>query len=251
MQSSVEGRPGNGRPSLLTEAQQAEADRNRILSRLEGDSDTAATRSRRGIAGRERPWRRVAICALLLTVAGAVWLAMQGTKASGDSGAAKPAVGSAPPSAVAQAATIHDEAPPSVEAVLAGSPAGQGAAKDEAPAAAAAPAAVAPVASETHAVHAHKPASQVVHAPVPAHKTVVHVTAPDRDVELLSAFVAHSEAARTRDREKDGVNAAWRSCGQGAAKDVPSCRAHVCAGKAARAQCAMLEKAPVETTDDE
>ena len=130
MQHSDQRPPPSGRPSLLSSEQQAEADRHRILSRLEGQSNAKAVGDTP--SGKKRmPWLAAGAVVLALAAGATWWLASEGDKdillANAAPTAATPAVASA-------SVPGHASAPAETAALAAASPAdaavGRGTAED-------------------------------------------------------------------------------------------------------------------------
>ncbi|MGK5052784.1 hypothetical protein [Janthinobacterium sp. RB2P8] len=250
------------RPSLLTQAQQAEADRNRILTTLEGGNTGSSARSRRG-----RPSLRGgmgAAAALLLLLAAGVWLGQSAERAGDDDGLAAPVslpVATAEPAAVEAppaAASIHDEAPSgaavpqqSLSDMLDAGAAATAAASN---ASAARPGDVLSKALETPSppAAASKPVSkQVARAARPAaKKTPAKVPAAtparraeDSDIALLSALLAHAQAAPAPKKTAAGLRAQLRQCAALKRDAAVACHARACQGHGDNAQCQVGQAA--------
>lgn len=258
LQHSDERTPTPGRPSLLSSDQQVEADRNRILSELDGVSGSANSRARRT----SNAWIVAIVAVLTLGVGGAVWLADDSDKqivvAKSDPLAVPDAM--RPPETVdlatpnyemgesSTAAVLEDmplvatppspplepmvlaSAPPPVPMVVAGD--------TPPPAAVAAPArapAATPPAKVTAARAAKKARPQApAAAPSPKKKAEAEAAAVpqgDKDVALLAALVTHSKSTQTR---RNGALAArLKQCKASATvRAAAQCRAKVCAGSA-------------------
>lgn len=222
MQSSELRSKGAGRPSLLTPAQQAEADRNRILTKLEhGKANPGlGTRGR----GRGLVWGSAGLLALIL--AGGAWYGMSGDPASTAVAPARLAANNVPPARPAvppelppapAAATIQDEPPPAVSPMSSAV---------DAPALASAPGK--PAAAETVKKHAAaKPAEKPVRMaakakPVAPRKADMHGET-DTDVMILSALVAHTQPSHGLQRELD-------ECNRLKGSKATECRAEACEG---------------------
>lgn len=243
------------RPSLLTQAQQAEADRNRILTTLEGGNTGSSARSRRGRLSLRKSMGAGA--ALLLLVAAGVWLGQRGERAGDDDGlaapvalpvaTAAPAIVEAPPAA----ASIHDEAP-------SGAAVPQQSLSDMLDAGAAATVATA-AASNASAAHPGDVLSKALETPSPpaaaakqvaraarptAKKTPAKVPAAtparrteDSDIALLSALLAHAQAAPAPKKTAAGLRAQLRQCAALKRDAAVACHARACQGHGDNAQC--------------
>jgi hypothetical protein len=250
LQSSEESSKRSARPSLLTPAQQAEADRNRILTKLEhgkAQPPAAASKPRRPLA-----WGAAGLLALAAIGGGAFWTA-------GDQPEAAPTVLAAAPVAPVRtaepepvpAAAIHDEPAPAKPAhddlrsaleegaVAAKKPEstlakampddlrsaleeGTAIKKTPAPkpAAASTRAAVKPVARP-----ATKPAPKA-----PVRKTPAHA-APDSDVALLAALVAHTQASRGNTEGSRTLRNELKACRRLSGAKARDCREEACLGQ--------------------
>lgn len=240
------------RPSLLTQAQQAEADRNRILTTLEGGNTGSSARSRRGRLSLRKGMGAGA--ALLLLVAAGVWLGQRGERTGDDDGlaapvalpvaTAAPAIVEAPPAA----ASIHDEAP-------SGAAVPQQSLSDMLDAGAVATAA----ASNASAAHPGDVLSKALETPSPpaaaakqvaraarptAKKTPAKVPAAtparraeDSDIALLSALLAHAQAAPAPKKTAAGLRAQLRQCAALKRDAAVACHARACQGHGDNAQC--------------
>ncbi|WP_161911724.1 hypothetical protein [Janthinobacterium sp. Ant5-2-1] len=239
------------RPSLLTQAQQAEADRNRILTTLEGGNTGSSARSRRGRLSLRAGMGAAA--ALLLLVAAGVWLGQRGERAGDDDGLAAPfslpiaSAVEAPPAA----ASIHDEAP-------SGAAVPQQSLSDMLDAGAAATAATA-AARNASAAHPGDVLSKALETPSPpaaavkqtaraarpaAKKTPAKVPtatparrAEDSDIALLSALLAHAQAAPAPKKTAAGLRAQLRQCAALKRDAAVACHARACQGHGDNAQC--------------
>ena len=271
MQHSDERPQNSGRPSLLSSEQQAEADRHRILSGLDGKPDGTS-------AGAEKSWRgkltwlAAGVTVLALGAGGAVWLSSEGEKEI-------VLAGTAPlPSAAAPAVALASEPPMVPEAeevstatILDESPA---IATKSAPAAAAddelskmlEPKAVAPVrvaakpAPKKQVAVAKaapaKPRAQTAMTmnvePVLKKKPPVHpkaVVQTDSDVALLAALVAHSKA--TQPKRPVGAAVKLQQCKTLASvAEAEQCRARLCAGSAKNeSECKAPNLAKASSSD--
>lgn len=197
MQSSEPRSSGAGRPSLLTPAQQAEADRNRILTKLEHGRADVGTPTH----GRQRMLAWGGAGALALLLAGGAVFGLSGDKPAA-AGVAAPRLAQAsvvPPVPVAvpvpppAAATILDVPSPGVVAAK--------------PAPGSLLEALEPETAGTSGKAAKSPerAAPVVRKPKPAApRKVVPRGETDSDVALLAALVAHTQAERRAREEQDG-----------------------------------------------
>lgn len=252
MQSSEEPRKGAGRPSLLTPAQQAEADRNRILTKLEhGKTEVPASSRKRG---RAVLWG--ATGALALALAGGAAFNMGGEEPraaqsapvvlAAASVAPARAANPAPAEVAVPAATIHDEPLPAAakpapddlrKALEEGTASKQAAvAKSEKPARDDLRDAL----EEGTAVKkapAPKPAVRVVKAPAkpalksaPAARKAPAPTSHDSDVALLSALVAHSQPARVSESNR-ALKRELAQCRRMTGRKARDCREEACLGQ--------------------
>ncbi|MDO8067146.1 MULTISPECIES: hypothetical protein [unclassified Janthinobacterium] len=241
------------RPSLLTQAQQAEADRNRILSTLEGGHAGASAKARRGSLA-----LRGGVGALLLLLAAGVWLGQRGERVGDDDAPAAPV---SPPVATAAVeappvvASIRDEAPPGAAAPQqslsemldagAAATAATGAARN---AGAAHPGDVLSKALETPSppAAASQPVTkQVAKAPRPAAKkppakgpaATPARRAEDSDIALLSALLAHAQAAPAPKKTVPNLRTQLQQCAALKRDAAAACRARACQGHAEYVQC--------------
>ncbi|MCC7645671.1 MULTISPECIES: hypothetical protein [unclassified Janthinobacterium] len=240
------------RPSLLTQAQQAEADRNRILTTLEGGNTGSSAGSRRGRLSLRKGMGAGA--ALLLLLAAGVWLGQRGERVGDDDGpaapialpvaTAAPAIVEAPPAV----ASIHDEAP-------SGAAVPQQSLSDMLDAGAAATAAAGnasaahpgdvlskaletpspPAAAAKQVARAARPAAQKTPAKNPAATPARR--AEDSDIALLSALLAHAQAAPAPKKTAAGLRAQLRQCAALKRDAAVACRARACQGHDDDAQC--------------
>lgn len=238
------------RPSLLTQAQQAEADRNRILTTLEGGDTGSSVRARRGSLALRGGMGAAA--ALLLLLAAGVWLGQRGERA-GDNGApaapvslpaAAPVAVAAPPAV----ASIHDEASPDAAAPRQSLSdmldAGADATAAAGNAIAAHPGDVLSKALETPSPPAAA-AKQVARAARPeAKKTPAKNPAAtparraeDSDIALLSALLAHAQAAPAPKKTVSSLAAQLRQCAALKRDAAVACRARACQDHDDDAQC--------------
>ncbi|MES3023920.1 MAG: hypothetical protein V4857_20330 [Pseudomonadota bacterium] len=262
MQHRDDSRQANGRPSLLSSQQQAEADRDRILGKLDGESEKRSARPK----GRKGRWY-LAAAAVSLACAGALaWVVVDGgiedaMPAERAAVAPPPAPAQAPEPEVS-AAVILDLAPakaargepnkdtPEGPAAAAAEPADDAfkLVREASPAALAQErhGAPAPDPQPPHLVptprqkplqgvkgisanKASVPAPVQKIAPPPTKKTAPRARTPlaneDNDVALLAALVAHS-------KRPSAAALKLKQCGpKGSAKAI-ECRARLCAGSA-------------------
>jgi hypothetical protein len=272
----------NGPPSLLSPAQQAEAERNRILSTLEASGGKrSAAASPKARHDSRAPWMWAFSGLLVAAVAGGagLWYGQQREPLTPVIvAAATPEVvaqtdvaanGAIAPAAAEPATAIIEEdhqarsaplpdAQPSLNEMLAAeppAPPAAGATGDvlsqalEAPAGSAlAAAAAAPVVAKVAAgktdrasvpakpkppvkrVAAVKPAPKVVPKPAPA---------PDGDVMLLSALIAHAQASEpaTQTRTRASLDQELAYCKKQPKAELAACRKRACDGRATAAAC--------------
>jgi hypothetical protein len=278
LQHSDERPPTSGRPSLLSIDQQAEADRNRILSSLEGGAGTTAPgKARRG----KLPWiAATAVAVLALGAGSAVWLAGEGEKEIVLAGtaplpstaapaaplASEPAVAVPAADEVSTAAILEDvpvvvskealaaekkQATDAMNKLLAPTPAPRVAAK---PAVKKLPvvAKAAPAHAAPHPAAPAQPTAMASNiAPVITKKGAAHAkaTPADTDVALLAALVAHSKA--TQQKRPTGAAAKLQQCKTlGSVAEAEQCRARLCAGSAkneAECKAPSLAKASADS----
>ena len=262
MQHSDERPQSSARPSLLSAEQQAEADRHRILSGLDGEPEgtgAGAKQSRRA----KLTWLAAGVALVAIVAGSAVWLSGEGEKVIVRAGmaplpsAAAPAVALASePPMVAEteevsSATILDDAP------LVAAKSDTKSSDDELgkllPPQAAAPVPVAVKAAPKKRVavakaapvkpvakrHAHTAMANKV-APALTKKPIVHpkaVVQTDSDVALLAALVAHSKA--TQPKHPVGIAVKLQQCkALGTVAEGEQCRARLCSGGAkSEAEC--------------
>jgi hypothetical protein len=275
LQSSEEHRPRSGKPSLLTPAQQAEADRNRILTKLEhGRADHVAGS---GPRNRILAWGGAGVAAVALLAGGGFWLTSDRPadlpRPSPNAAAPLPtAVASSVPApgadAAPSAATIHDEA--LATGLLAAAPGAIPAAPAAGTEAGAAPRDTGQVAAQNAApvdlkkaletgsvdvkarpakIAASKPAVKVK-APTDAARDTAKNEPADSDVALLSALVAHTHATRAAEEPapppKERVRSAkeeLRACRKLKGKKARQCRVEACTGSwKSEPGCKAIEK---------
>ncbi|WP_152598639.1 hypothetical protein [Janthinobacterium sp. RA13] len=234
------------RPSLLTQAQQAEADRNRILTTLEGGNTGSPVRARRGSLALRGGMGAVA--ALLLLLAAGIWLGQRGERAGDDAAPLPLPAATAAPAAVAPppaVASIHDEAPQqSLSEMLDAGATATAATAAAGNARAAHPDDVLSKALETPspppaavkpAVKAPRPAAKK--PPVKGPAATPARRAEDSDVALLSALLAHTQAAPVPKKTASGLRTQLQQCAALKRDAAVACRARACQGHAGNAQC--------------
>ncbi|CDG83173.1 hypothetical protein [Janthinobacterium agaricidamnosum] len=251
MQSNDENPRAAGRPSLLTPAQQAEADRHRILNHLEHPSGAeAGSRRQRG----KVLWGGGLGLGALLIAAGAWFSAGDGDieRQQADGAAirlavAAPAAKPDVPESTA-AATIHDEDPlaglqggdapaekqPSLKDMLNAQPASQPQSENDVLGKALAQAAPKQAATAKSAPKLVKAATK----PKPPPQVEAE---PDNDVTLLAALVAHAQvnpepeppAKPVKKTVKPATTQAkLNQCKKLRKDDAQKCRVRVCSGRA-------------------
>lgn len=255
-----------GAPSLLTPAQQAEAERNRILSTLESTGGkrpaSPAAAAARG-AGSRWTWGLAVLLLVVLAGGAGLWYGQQGASAppvviqAVAEPVAEPLASPPAPSAPATA-TIEDDkgthdqslsdmlaAEPATAAATVPAAATDGASGDvlsqalEAPSGSALAAAALPVAAKA-APAKPKPPVKRASAPAPKPKAVPKPAAPpDGDVLLLSALIAHANAAETAGQKNARASLdqelAW--CKKQTKISMAACRQRACDGRATAAAC--------------
>lgn len=252
---SDERTPTPGRPSLLSTDQQVEADRNRILSELDGNSGMAGGNSR---ARRTSNYWIVAIVAVLsLGVGGGVLLGHEGEKQvvlakteplagpglmsppeSVDLAYPNYEMGEASPATVLEDMPLVSTPPAALveEVVTVAAPVPMVESRDAAHVQlvdVSKPVAKRP-AKAPLAKNAKKSKAQLAGA-LPSKKRAevepAVVSQGDKDVALLAALVTHSKATQTK--RNGGIAAKLKECRASAtAKAVAQCRARVCSGSA-------------------
>jgi hypothetical protein len=251
LQSSEESSKRSARPSLLTPAQQAEADRNRILTKLEhgkAQPPAAAAKPRRPLA-----WGAAGLLALAAIGGGVFWTVGDQPEAAAPTVLAAAPV--APVRAVepepVPAAAIHDEpaaAKPTHDDLRNALEEGAVAAKKPEPKLAKAmpddlrsaleegtaikkTPAPRPAAAATKV--AVKPAPKPAAKPAPkapVRKTPAHA-APDSDVALLAALVAHTQASRGNTEGSRTLRNELKACRRLSGAKARDCREEACLGK--------------------
>lgn len=238
LQSSEERRTGAARPSLLTPAQQAEADRNRILTKLEhGNAQPPTPAHPRGKA---LAWGASGVAALALLGGAAFWMGGEPATPAVVAAAsvAPPAARAAAPASV-PAATIQDEPAPLVLASPA--PKAEAAAKpgadDLRDALEEGTGDKKPPASKPVDSPVKKPVKPMVKAEAkPAVKPPVKAaprksTEHDSDLALLSALVAHTQASRARDDGLRALRKELKACTRLKGSKARDCREEACLGQ--------------------
>lgn len=268
MQRPEDRPPKTGRPSLLSAEQQAEADRHRILSTLDGKT-AAADKGAPAQGKKRRPmllWGTAGV-GLIAAAAGALaWMDKElDDKTVSMSAAVLPApsapVASAPAAPALAAAAAASSAPAEAEvstaAILNDAPAAP--AESKLPSLNEMLSAPSPAAhtgqktaqlaeqksehkpehkSEHKAEHKAEPVRLAQKAPAAEHKPKatekarykpVPAPAPDSDVTLLAALMAHMQ---TPSKKADSPAAQLKLCKQQNAAGEEQCRVRLCAGAA-------------------
>lgn len=244
MASSDEVPTGAGRPSLLSAAQQAEADKSRILSNLQRTPAVASVRTR---GRRMALWGGAGLGVLAVVGAAVAWLAADGEEEMAGKIEAVPVsttVASAAAASTAAAsapATIHDEVViephTSLKDMLNAAPASDKhmslkdmlSAKPSPKADAGvlskaleSPSATTHIAAQAPAKAASKPEPHAHSKPVQGKRAE-----PDSDVTLLAALVAHEQAHPST---KKGPPLPLKACRQlNGAEAAEDCRLRACA----------------------
>jgi hypothetical protein len=245
LQSNDDSPRPSTRPSLLTPAQQAEADRSRILNHLEGGRRPAPLPHEGRRASRWPVWGGMVAGALLLLATGA-WLGQRETAAQ-----AEPVLASTAPvpetpvvtSAtvpVTAAASIHEEqqqAPPqqSLSEMLG--------ADMPVPAPVPGPRDVLSKALETPQSSAPKPARAPLKKTPPKPLKPATPAKPaatpeeESDVALLAALVSHAQVGTVPKKAQSSLQAQLQQCSTLKPAAADSCRQRTCAGRADKPQC--------------
>ena len=245
MRSSDEGRTVSSRPSLLSAAQQAEANGNRILGNLEGANgpDKRAMGEPRG--RRIAIWTGGALAALLVLTGAAMVMGRDGTAPAANQAAretapvaATVAMTDATAEPATAAATINDEhVSPSAAA-----PADSKKSLSDLLTAGSEPASPTDAEVLTKALEtpsAKRAAKPAVKAAVAAHPKTVAPAKPhpapaeaDSDVTLLQALVAHLDGFTGRKKAAPTAQSMLQHCKQLSGAEAEQCRARACAGGA-------------------
>ena len=270
MQSSEESSKRSARPSLLTPAQQAEADRNRILTKLEHGKTAPRAPARR--PRRPLAWGAAGLLVLAVLGGAAFWMADDQPDAAPTVLAAAVAPARAVEPEPAPAAAIHDEplaATPgngATAAATAAKPAPDDlrSALEEGATVIKLPAAKPAKADPDDLRSALEEGSAVKERPVPrttasnpkvvvkpAAKPVAKTAAkpaakpapkaaprkeparakPDSDVALLSALVAHSQATRGNSEGSRALREELKACKRLKGSKARDCREEACLGQ--------------------
>lgn len=246
MQSNDDSRRPSTRPSLLTPAQQAEADRSRILNHLEGGRRPAPAPHEGRRASRWTAWGGMLAGALLLLATGA-WLGQRETAAEAEpaltSTAPAPEAAAVASAAANAAASIRDEEQQVLpqqslsEMLWADMPA---------PAPATVPGArdVLSKALETPQKSAPRPVRAPQKKPPvkplkPADPAKPAVTPEqESDVALLAALVSHAQAgAAPKKAPPPSLQAQLQQCSTLKPAAADSCRQRTCAGRTGKPLC--------------
>jgi hypothetical protein len=260
LRRSDKNQAGATRPSLLSPAQQAEADRNRILTNLEGGPGAGGKPGRR--AGRRMAlWAGTGI-GVLAVVAAAVWTSSNNTAGWGATGLdsnatlanSRTADASLPETPASPlAATIHDEPVPASgtgahgPASLGGNALGTAL---ETPSAATAPAPAKP--ARVSQARPDGKTGKTKTAPKAAPSAVGKLEAKpkskpevDSDVTLLAALMTHAPAKPEERKIAVSTKTQLQACKQMNVSSLEQCLMRVCAtlGKG-EAECRAAEKVP-------
>ena len=243
MRSNDDSPRPSTRPSLLTPAQQAEADRSRILNHLEGGRRPAPAPHEGRRTGRWAVWGGMVAGALLLLATGA-WLGQRETAAQAEPALAStapapeaPAVAVAPATAAASIREEEQQALPQQslsEMLGAGMPV---------PAPVSSPRDVLSKALETPQKSASKPARAPQKKPPakslkPADPAKPAVTPEqESDVALLAALVSHAQAGTAPVKAPSSLQAQLQQCSKLKPAAADSCRQRTCAGRTGKPQC--------------
>ncbi len=243
MRSNDDSPRPSTRPSLLTPAQQAEADRNRILNHLEGGRRPVPVPHDGRRTGRLAIWGGMVACALLLLATGA-WLGQHETAAQAEPALASmapapevPAVAAVPATAAASIREEEQQALPQQslsEMLGAGMPV---------PAPVPGPRDVLSKALESPQKSAPRPASPPQKKPPakalkPADPAKPAATPEqESDVALLAALVSHSQAGTAPVKAPSSLQAQLHQCSKLKPAAADSCRQRTCAGRTGKPQC--------------
>ena len=252
MQSNDDSPRPSTRPSLLTPAQQAEADRSRILSHLEGGRRPAPAPHDGRRASRWPVWAGMLAGAMLLLATGA-WLGQRETAAvaepvsAGTAPAPETAVVAAAP--VIAAASIREEEQQSLPrqslSVMLDA---------DLPAAAPVPAAVPASVPGSREVLSkalespQKSAAKPVRAPQkkppvkplkPADREARPAATPEQesDVALLAALVSHAQAGAPPGQAPSSLQIQLQQCSKLKPAAADRCRQRTCAGRTGKPLC--------------
>ena len=239
------------RPSLLTPAQQAEADRSRILNHLEGGRRPAPVPHEGRRASRWPVWGGMVAGALLLLATGA-WLGQRETAAVAEPVLASTApVPETPPVATAPvtaAASIHEEQQQALprqslsEMLGADLPA-------PVPAPVPGPRDVLSKALESPQRSAPKPArtplKKTPPKPLKPATPAKPATTPEEesDVALLAALVSHAQVGTVPKKAPSSLQAQLQQCSTLKLAAADSCRQRTCAGRTDKPQCKAAKAA--------
>ncbi|MGV8866487.1 MAG: hypothetical protein ACOH2S_06165 [Janthinobacterium svalbardensis] len=229
----------------MTPAQQAEADRSRILNHLEGGRRPAPVPHEGRRASRWPVWGGMLAGALLLLATGA-WLGQRETAVVAEPVLASTApVPETPPVATAPvtaAASIHEEEPEALprqslsEMLGADLPA-------PAPAPVSGPRDLLSKALESPQKSAPKPARAPQKKPPAKPLKPVDSAKPaatpeqENDVALLAALVSHAQAGTPPKKAPPSLQAQLQQCGKLKPAAADSCRQRTCAGRTGKPQC--------------
>lgn len=259
MRSNDDSPRPSTRPSLLTPAQQAEADRNRILSHLDGGRRPAPVPQQGRRGSRWLVWTGMLAGAMLLLATGA-WLGQREPAAQDEPVLASTAPTPPAPAVAAAtaAASIREEeqpAPPqqSLSDMLGAdlpvpvpAPGPVRSARDVLSKALETPQKSAPrPARAPQPAPQKKPAAKPV-PPAPAKPAVT--PEQESDVALLAALVSHGQAgAAPKKAPPPSLQAQLQQCSKLKPAAADSCRQRTCAGRSDKPQCKAAKAAAKST----
>ncbi|MCC7601137.1 hypothetical protein IGS61_26860 [Janthinobacterium sp. FW305-129] len=247
MQSNDDSRRPSTRPSLLTPAQQAEADRSRILNHLEGGRRPAPVPHEGRRIGRWAVWVGMLAGAMLLLATGA-WLGQGETAAQAEPALSSTAPAPETPAAapVTAAASIREE---EQQALPQQSLSEMLDADLPAPVSAPVPSArdvlskalERPQKSAPKAAPPKKPTAKPLKPAAPAKPA----TTPEQenDVALLAALVSHAQAAKPPKKTPSSLQAQLQQCSKLKPAAADSCRQRTCAGRVDKPLCKAAKAA--------
>lgn len=231
------------RPSLLTPAQQAEADRSRILNHLEGGRRPAPVPHEGRRAIRWPVWGGMLVGAMLLLATGA-WLGQRETAAVAEPVLAStapapetPGVANAPVTAAASIREEEQQALPlqSLSEMLDADlpvPARVPAARDVLSKALESPQKSAPKPARAPQ---KKPPAKPLKPADPAKPAAT--PEQDNDVALLAALVSHAQAGMPPKKASSSLQAQLQQCSKLKPAAADSCRQRTCAGRTDKPLC--------------
>ncbi|MBW3502528.1 hypothetical protein [Janthinobacterium sp. NKUCC08_JDC] len=245
MQSNDDSPRPSTRPSLLTPAQQAEADRSRILNHLEGGRRPAPMPHEGRRASRWQVWGGMLAGALLLLATGA-WLGQHEAAAVAEPVSSStapapetPAVAAAPVTAAASIREEEQQALPrqSLSEMLGAD------LPVPAPASVPGPKDVLSKALESPQKSASKPARAPQKKPPakplkPAAPAKPAVTPEqENDLALLAALVSHAQAGTPPKKAPSSLQVQLQQCSKLKPAAADSCRQRTCAGRTDKPLC--------------